>query len=126
MNMNGVYCRKSGQAAGAGQNILHTGNNGGKAGFGEVLRQRAQESLSFSKHAAMRMQERGIAIDGRLGRELELAVEGARKKGARDVAVIGSRDVFIVNVPNNVVVTIMSREDMKEKIFTNIDTAVLI
>lgn len=70
------------------------------------------------------MDERGISIDGRLMEQLKHAVEGARKKGARDVAVIGPETIFIVNVPNNTVVTTMSQEDMREKIFTNIDSAV--
>ena len=52
-------------------------------------------------------------------------MEGARKKGAKDVAVIGAQGVFIVNVPNNTVVTTMSQSDMKERVFTNIDSAVL-
>lgn len=52
-------------------------------------------------------------------------MEGARQKGAKDVAVIGSQGIFIVNVPNNVVVTTMSADDMKDKIFTNIDSAVI-
>ncbi len=52
-------------------------------------------------------------------------MEGARKKGARDVAVIGRQGVFIVNVPNNTVVTTMSQSDMRERVFTNIDSAVL-
>ena len=52
-------------------------------------------------------------------------MEEARRKGARDVAVIGSQGVFIVNVPNNVVVTTMTQDDMKDRVFTNIDSAVL-
>ena len=40
-------------------------------------------------------------------------------------AVIGRQGVFIVNVPNNVVVTTMSADDMKDRIFTNIDSAVI-
>lgn len=126
MNMNGLHCHGFGQAAGTKQGALHTGSDGGTPDFAAMLRQKAQGSLSYSKHAAMRMKERGITVDNSLEQELTLAVEGARKKGAKDVAVIGSRDVFIVNVPNNVVVTIVSREDMKDKIFTNIDSAVLL
>ncbi len=57
--------------------------------------------------------------------DLEHAVEGARKKGAKDVAIIGSQGVFIVNVPNNMVVTTMSQQDMRERVFTNIDSAVI-
>lgn len=83
------------------------------------------EMLNFSKHAVKRLEEREIAIDNRFVGELEQAVESARKKGARDVAVISSQGVFIVNVPNNIVVTTISQDDMKEKIFTNIDSAVI-
>ena len=64
-------------------------------------------------------------MDNQLLGNLEQAVEGARLKGAKDVAVIGRQGVFIVNVPNNVVVTTMSADDMKDKIFTNIDSAVI-
>ena len=52
-------------------------------------------------------------------------MEQARQKGAKDVAVIGRQGVFIVNVPNNIVVTTMSQDDTDKKIFTNIDSAVL-
>jgi len=41
------------------------------------------------------------------------------------VAVIGAQGVFIVNVPNNTVVTTMAQSDMRERVFTNIDSAVL-
>ena len=63
-------------------------------------------------------------MDNHLMNDLEHVVEEARKKGAKDVAVIGSQGIFIVNVPNNVVVTTMSPNDLKDKIFTNIDSAV--
>ncbi|MCI8276203.1 MAG: flagellar operon protein, partial [Lachnospiraceae bacterium] len=65
------------------------------------------------------------AMDNELLGGLEQAVRGAREKGAKDVAVIGRQGVFIVNVPNNVVVTTMSADDMKDRIFTNIDSAVI-
>lgn len=84
------------------------------------------EMLNFSKHAVKRLEERDIAIDHRFLGDLEQAVDGARKKGARDVAVISSQGVFIVNVPNNIVVTTISQNEMKEKIFTNIDSAVIL
>lgn len=57
---------------------------------------------------------------------LQSAVEKARIKGAKDVVVISDKGAFIVNVPNNTVVTTMSGNEMKENIFTNIDSAVLL
>lgn len=87
---------------------------------------RVEEGLHFSKHAARRMNEREMKMDGSFKELLENAAKKAGEKGARNVAVIGNKDVFIVNVPNQVVVTAMAREDMSGQIFTNIDSAVLI
>ena len=56
---------------------------------------------------------------------LNQAVKKAQEKGAKDVVVIGESGAFIVNVPNNIVVTTMSGAEMKDNIFTNIDSAVL-
>ncbi|MBE6003667.1 MAG: flagellar operon protein [Lachnospiraceae bacterium] len=82
------------------------------------------KDLSFSKHAAKRLEERHIEMNQSLMDDLRDAVSEARKKGARDVAVIGRQGIFIVNVPNNVVVTTMAEDDMKNKTLTNIDSAV--
>ena len=90
----------------------------------KLIQEKAGDRLNFSKHAAKRLGERGIAIDNQLLGDLEHAVDEARKKGSRDVAVIGSQGMFIVNIPNNTVVTTMSQDDMKNRIFTNIDSAV--
>lgn len=83
------------------------------------------DSLSFSKHAAARLDQRGISVNDGLMSDLEQAVSKAREKGSKEVAVIGSQGIFIVNVPNNVVVTTMSQDDMKDRILTNIDGAVI-
>lgn len=95
--------------------------------FADLLQQKAEasQSVHFSKHAARRVQERGIDVTDTLLSDLNQAVQKARDKGARDVVIIGESNAFIVNVPNNVVVTTMSGTEMKENIFTNIDSAVL-
>lgn len=116
MGVNEVRQLQYGQLAGTDKSSFHTKNQTGQPSFGDMLK--------FSKHAAKRLDERGIDLDNRLQGDLEHAVEEARKKGAKDVAVIGRQGVFIVNVPNNVVVTTIGQDDMKDKIFTNIDSAV--
>lgn len=95
--------------------------------FADLLQQKAgtSQSVQFSKHAARRVEERGINMTDNLLSDLNQAVQKARDKGARDVVIIGESGAFIVNVPNNVVVTTMSGTEMKENIFTNIDSAVL-
>lgn len=98
-----------------------------KSSFADLLQQKVDRSQSvhFSKHAAQRVQERGIEMTENLLQDLNQAISKAREKGAKDVVVIGQSGAFIVNVPNNVVVTTMSGTEMKENIFTNIDSAVL-
>ena len=84
------------------------------------------EGVRFSKHAAQRVAERGIEVSDRLMSDLNQAVEKANAKGARDVVIIGKDGAFIVNVPHNLIVTTMNGNEMKENIFTNIDSAVLL
>lgn len=126
MEMNGVQRLEHGQIGAGVQTAGAAGVSKDQPVFEDLLQQRAKEGLNFSKHAARRMNERGIAVDSQMMNDLEHAVEGARKKGAKDVAVISAQGVFIVNVPNNTVVTTMSQSDMKERVFTNIDSAVLL
>lgn len=96
--------------------------------FGQMLQSRIgeSESLQFSRHAAERADQRGIEVSDSFLKDLQSAVEKARSKGAKDVVVISERGAFIVNVPNNTVVTTISGNEMKENIFTNIDSAVLL
>ncbi|MDW2798143.1 TIGR02530 family flagellar biosynthesis protein [Clostridium boliviensis] len=95
--------------------------------FSDVLNSRiGEEKLHFSKHATERVNQRGIDVTPSFLDDLQSAVEKARLKGAKDVVIISERGAFIVNVPNNTVVTTMSGNEMKENIFTNIDSAVLL
>ena len=50
----------------------------------------------------------------------------AGAKGIKESLVIVDQLAFIVNVPNNTVVTAMRQAETDEKVFTNIDGAVII
>lgn len=125
--------RPIGQAGtAAGQSASQTKTYSPKElAFEQLLKERLAEteeksSLQFSRHAAQRIQQRGIVMDTRKMEELSQAVEKARSKGAKDVVVIGRDEAYIVNVPNNTVITTVSGREMKENIFTNIDSAVIL
>ena len=92
--------------------------------FADVLKKKV-DGLKFSAHAETRMASRNIALTPELMGKLEKAVSGAASKGARDSLVIMKNCAFIVNIPNRTVVTAMDGENLKENIFTNIDSAVL-
>ena len=50
----------------------------------------------------------------------------ASQKGIRESLVLVDQLAFIVNIPNNAVVTAMQQNETDENIFTNIDGAVII
>ena len=100
-------------------------------GFEQLLQERIQQTqqtqeLQFSKHAKERIDQRGIEMTSTLMNDLNNEVAKAKQKGAKDVVVIGPKEVFIVNVPNNIVVTTLSGAEMKNNIFTKIDSAVIL
>lgn len=98
------------------------------SGFDSVLREHLNKTsgVQFSKHAAARVEQRRIEVTGSFMEHLNQAVEKAQDKGAKNVVIISDRGAFIINVPNKTVVTTMSNQEMKENIFTNIDSAVLL
>lgn len=96
--------------------------------FEEVLREAERENgVVFSKHAILRMNEREIELTGEEMQKLNSAVESADSKGIRDSLILMGGKAFIVNIPSNVVVTVLNSEDIeKQKVFTNVDGAVII
>ena len=98
------------------------------ASFKTLLDEQLSKSnpLRFSKHAQERVDQRGIELTEALLSNLTNAVSKAREKGARDVIVIDAAQAFIVNIPNNMVITTITDSEMRENVFTNIDSAVII
>jgi flagellar operon protein len=57
--------------------------------------------------------------------KLGRAVDGAAAKGAKDSLVLMKNYAFIVNIPSRMVVTAMDGNNLKNNVFTNIDSAVV-
>ncbi len=95
--------------------------------FGQVLAAKSldQGGLKFSKHAAFRLSDRGIQMTQDQLTRLESGTRKAAEKGIRDSLVLVDDMAFIVNVPNQTVVTAMGSEDATENVFTNINGAVI-
>lgn len=99
-----------------------------KKEFSAIFNETIEKSkeLQFSKHSKERIQQRGIEVTDTLIERMNSAANSARTKGAKDVVMIGTDAAFIVNLPNNVVITAMNENEMRSNIFTNIDSAVLL
>lgn len=96
--------------------------------FSEVLKQKtagAEETLKLSKHAAGRLNDRGIRLTGEQWERLEGGARKAQQKGIKDSLVIVDELAFIVNVPNQTVITAMDSTQTDENVFTNINGAVI-
>jgi flagellar operon protein len=96
--------------------------------FREILKskQAANETgeLKFSKHANERLASRNIDLtDDQLVR-LEIGTKKASEKGINESLVMVDNLAFIVNVKNSTVITAVN--DGEDKIFTNIDGAVIV
>lgn len=95
-------------------------------GFGRILEQQLNQGLKFSRHARERLESRNIHLTADKLDRIEDAVGKAREKGARDSLVLMDDLALVVSIKNNTVVTAVDGENLKENIFTNIDSAVLI
>ncbi len=84
----------------------------------------AVSSLKFSSHAVERMRLRGLSFDQQALAKIQGAVDRAAAKGAQNALVLSDAAALIVSVKNNVVVTVMDKSQLKENVFTNIDSAV--
>ena len=95
--------------------------------FKEVLEAvKEQHGISLSTHAQVRMTARNIMLDKGQVQRLSMAVERARQKGVRDTLVLMDDTAFVVNVKSTTVVTATKRDSLKDKVFTNIDGAVIL
>jgi flagellar operon protein len=83
-------------------------------------------SLKFSSHAQQRLQRRQIDLDAQRLNRLEEAVNKAAQKGARESLVLIDDLALVVSVKNRTVITAVDEKNLKEKIFTNIDSAMIV
>lgn len=95
--------------------------------FSQALQgQEETNSVSFSKHAAARMQERSINITSDGMERLNRGVELARNKGLDDTLILMDRNAFVVSAQNKTVITAVNGNELSGNVFTNIDGTVVI
>ena len=116
MTLDAAFGLRAGGAAGRTPPPVPAG---ARPGSGDAF------AIQFSKHAAQRLEQRGLEMDaGRLAR-LERAVGQAEAKGSRDSLILLDELALVVSVQNRTVVTAMDEQSSKEHVFTNIDSVVI-
>ncbi|GBD88081.1 hypothetical protein BMS3Abin03_02015 [bacterium BMS3Abin03] len=90
----------------------------------DIIFQKELTKLKFSGHAMKRLEARNIKLSENELSKIEIALQRAETKGAKDSLVIMDDKAFIINVPNKTVITAMNVSEESENIFTNIDSVV--
>jgi len=96
--------------------------------FGQILekiRENDQE-IKFSKHATERLNSRNMDLSSEDMLRLKSAFTKANSKGVKDALILMDDKAFIANIHSKTIITTVSKEQLKDNIFTNIDGAVII
>ena len=94
----------------------------GKESFAALL----DDRLKVSGHAQTRLQSRNIDMNRDQWERVIGGVEKAAQKGAKESLVLLDEVALVVSVKNRTVITAVEKEKLKENVFTNIDSAVIV
>jgi len=97
-----------------------------KASFQEILNNEAKNTVAFSKHANQRKEQRNIEVSQSDLEKLGNACDEARKQGIDNALIMTEDSAFIVNVVNKRVITVVDKNEMKNKLFNDIEGAVFL
>ena len=92
---------------------------------GAAAEARGAAEIRFSGHALERLNRRGIPVDAATMARLSDGVAEASAKGAREALVLVDCTAFVVSVRNRTVITAVGADNMRDRVFTNIDSAVI-
>ncbi|TDT68549.1 flagellar operon protein [Hypnocyclicus thermotrophus] len=101
-------------------------NHGNKpsVAFENVLEN--EKKLKFSAHAQKRIESRRMEIKEEELKKVQEGVKKLREKGCRDSVVIAKNRAYVISIKNNTVVTIVDEPNLKDNLFTNIDSLALV
>jgi len=88
--------------------------------------QEQTEDIELSAHARQRIAQRNISLNPTERQTLAHAMDQLDDKGAQDAAVLREDAAFVVNVPSRTVVTALDQSEMEQRVFTQIDSAVML
>lgn len=94
----------------------------GPGSFENVL----QDKLKVSGHAATRIESRGIQLGPSEWERVLNGVDKAAAKGSKESLVMVDNVALVVSVKNRTVITAVDQQNIKDNVFTNIDSAVIV
>jgi len=94
--------------------------------FKDLLDQQIKNTVTFTKHASIRKEQRNIEVSDSDLEKLGNACDKAQEKGIGNALIMMDNSAFIVNASDKRVITVMDKNEMKNKLFNDIDGAVFI
>jgi flagellar operon protein len=85
-----------------------------------------QDQLKVSGHAKTRLESRNIALGKDQWDRVIGGVDKAAAKGAKESLVMVDDVALVVSVKNRTVITAVDKANLKDQVFTNIDSAVIV
>jgi flagellar operon protein len=85
-----------------------------------------QSEIKFSAHALKRLESRDITLNNNDMALLKDAVNRAEAKGAKESLILMDQMALVVSIKNRTVITAVDNGSLKENVFTNIDSAVIV
>lgn len=82
--------------------------------------------VDFSKHARERLFSREIDLSEERLIQLSRAIDKAADKGSKETLILDNEAAYVVSIPNRMVITAFSRANLREGVFTSIDSAVIL
>ncbi|MBD3182251.1 flagellar protein [Candidatus Poribacteria bacterium] len=95
--------------------------------FAQVLKnQREKAEVKLSAHAQKRLKQNNINISPQDITKISNAAAKAEKKGSRESLMLLRDLALVVNISNRTVITAVEKTRQKDKIFTNIDSTIIL
>ena len=85
-----------------------------------------KKGIHFSAHAKARLHSRGVNLSESKLDALSEAIDKADAKGARESLILSDEAAYVVSVKNRTIITAFDRDNLRDGVFTSIDSAVVL
>lgn len=95
--------------------------------FAEVLENQQRDTgVKISAHAQKRLRQQNVTISPQDISRISDATKKAETKGSRESLILLRDLALVVNIKNKTVITAVNKARQKDKVFTNIDSTVIL
>lgn len=124
--LNDAIIRQTERINSTTQNQSVNDSQKSETSFKDLLDQQIKNTVTFTKHASIRKEQRNIEVSETDLEKLGDACDKAQEKGIGNALIMMEDSAFIVNAADKRVITVMDKNEMKNKLFNDIDGAVFI